>query len=138
MKDELIYLVTLAPEGNHELNIMTLMLEAGFVVQLVLLVLFGMSLLSISVIVMKLKHLNLAQMQTRSFLEAFWTAEKISDISARIVDFDRSPVAACFYKGEGELQKIKQKRADKRLQPGDLEQIQRALEREQGVGGVHN
>ena len=41
MKDELIYLVTLAPEGNHELNIMTLMLEAGFVVQLVLLVLFG-------------------------------------------------------------------------------------------------
>lgn len=133
MKDDLIYLVTLAPEGAHDLSIMTLMFEAGLVVKLVLLILFGMSLLSVSVIVMKLKHLTAAQAQTRSFLEAFWTAEKISDISARIVDFEQSPVAACFYKGEGELQKIKQKRADKRLQPGDLEQIQRALEREQGA-----
>ena len=47
MKDELVYLVTLAPEGTHDLSITTLMLEAGLVVKLVLLVLFSMSLLSI-------------------------------------------------------------------------------------------
>ena len=133
MRDELIYLVTLAPEAAHDISIMSLMLDAGPVVTGVLLTLVGMSALSVSVIVLKLKHLGQAQEQTRRFLDAFWTAEKISDISSKISDFERSPVAVCFYKGEGELQKIKQKRADKRLQPGDLEQIQRALEREQGV-----
>jgi biopolymer transport protein TolQ len=133
MKDDLIYLVTLAPEGAHELDIASLMLDAGPVVKLVLITLFAMSVMSLTVIGLKLRQLNQAQAQTIAFLEVFWNAERISDVHARLPEFTQSPVALCFHKGEGEYKKIKQKRADRGLQVGDLEQIKRALEREQGA-----
>ncbi|MEE2644126.1 MAG: protein TolQ [Myxococcota bacterium] len=128
MESQLINLVTLAPKGT-ELSIIGLLAEASIVVQLVLLILIGMSIFSWWVIFLKHRQLSVAEEQSQQFLKRFWDAEQIADVYEQRKDFRVSPLNESFSRAYRELLKLQKRgKADKSY---GIENIERAFRREQ-------
>jgi biopolymer transport protein TolQ len=75
-----------------------------------------------AIILHKLKTLKLAQEQNAKFLEFFWNAKALDEVSAALVDYSASPIARVFQAGYRELRKLP-----------DLENVSRALQRSHSV-----
>lgn len=95
---------------------------------LVLLVLF--SVVSWYIIAFKFFFLRRAQRQSGRFLDAFWHSKRLDAIYKSAEDYRRAPISHVFKAGYIELTKIKNdKRSDAASWLGDMQSIERALER---------
>jgi biopolymer transport protein TolQ len=100
-----------------------MILHAGPVGQLVMLGLLIFSLISWSIIFIKVRLFKKVSADTRDFLEAFWSSSKLSEAYESAQDYEYSPEAAIFSAGFTELQKINKirSRKDENLQLETLE-----------------
>ena len=87
------------------LGVLDLVLQASFIVQLVLLGLFTLSVLSWAVIAFKTRELRRAQQDSEAFLEIYH-AGSLDEAYAAAKDLDRSPLAAVFLAAYNELRRL--------------------------------
>ncbi|MEC8193447.1 MAG: protein TolQ [Myxococcota bacterium] len=126
-----IYLaaVSQTPEAIESPGIVELMTSADAVVQLVLLVLIGMSIACWVIIFNKYSMLRKAAVATESFLDVFWKSQRLDQVYDRANTMEHSPVAAVFKAGYVELSKLtKAKQGDQNASLMDGEEnLSRAL-----------
>ena len=136
MEGQVVHLVTLT--GEPEMGIVHLLLEASIVVKFVLLLLTGASVICWWVIATKWRELNAAARDTQAFLELFWGTPHIQLAYEQSDQHQKSPVVSCFQKAFVELNKVKEARARRGSESsGDIDNVHRALKREQGVQMAH-
>jgi biopolymer transport protein TolQ len=122
----------------HRLDPLQLVLDASFVVKLVMLMLVGMSLLSWFIVGSKWLRLRQADQQSAMFLDIFWSKEegnkwgpeRLESIYARVSSFQGSPLARVFHAGYVELAKITA--SDRGAMVDDIENVERSLKRTMG------
>ncbi|HTL12285.1 MAG TPA: protein TolQ [Bdellovibrionota bacterium] len=107
-------------------GVVDLVLQTGLVVQMVLLTLVGASVVCWAVILTKYRGLKASARENARFLDVFWKSKNLEEISRRLDEFPKSPVAAVFQSGYKELRKLSQ---SERTGSGDAEvdNIQRSL-----------
>lgn len=88
--------------------------SASLPVQLTLLTLIGMSIVSWAIILKKKKQFSETISENEEFLDFFWKANSLDEISERLGDFTKSSLARVFKAGYLELRKI----ADSNLASG--------------------
>ncbi len=102
-----IYLAVVGQvEANAQPGILELITDADLVVQLVLLVLVGMSVGCWVIILNKFSALRKAEQQSQVFLEAFWKARRLDQVYEQIDRYAGSPIAQVFKSGYVELSKL--------------------------------
>ncbi|MDO9042109.1 MAG: protein TolQ [Desulfocapsaceae bacterium] len=119
-----------------QLSIVNMILHAGPVGQLVMLVLLIFSLISWSIIFIKVRLFKKVSADTRDFLETFWASSKLSEAYESAQDYEYSPEASIFSAGFTELQKINKIRSRKdegqhpetlEMQMATLDNLKRAI-----------
>jgi biopolymer transport protein TolQ len=80
--------------------------SANFVVQLVLLVLVGMSVVCWAIIIGKRKQFKAVNDANAPFEDKFWKASSLEDVNDNLKDFPDSNLAAVFRQGYTELRKL--------------------------------
>jgi len=90
-----------------------MILQAGPVGQLVMLVLLLFSVISWSIVIIKVRLFKKVLTDSQDFLEAFWSSSKLSDAYDSAQEFEYSPEATIFSAGFTELQKINKIRSRK-------------------------
>jgi biopolymer transport protein TolQ len=124
-----------AVAAEERLDIISLIFTASPVVKGVLLLLGLMSVSSWYVIGSKALYLGRALGRSSEFLEAFWKTQRLDDVWKMTEESSPSPVSEVFRAGYVELAKLRRRRteqgaqADPETHLGDLESIQRALDR---------
>lgn len=119
-----------------ELDPLQLMLDAGAVVQLVLVVLIGMFVACCFVVGMKSVRLARANEASRRFLALFWgsddgspwSADRLEGIYTQLKSFAASPLAGIFRAGYVELARMPEGPGGE----GDLHNVERSLRRAAG------
>lgn len=96
-----------------QLSISDMILHAGPMGQAVMITLLLFSLVSWSIIFMKIRLFKKAESETDDFLEAFWSSTTLNDADDSAKEFSLSPEAAVFTAGFNELQKINKIRNSK-------------------------
>lgn len=81
-------------------------LSASPLVQLTLIILVGLSVLSWAIIFAKWKQFEKSQATNSQFLDLFWRAKSLEEVSSRLNAYTESPVARVFKAGFNELQRI--------------------------------
>ena len=126
---------------SHGIDLIQMVRNAGFVVQLVLAILLFFSIFSWAIIFIKSRHIRRAYRESAYFIDYFWKSGDLSDAYAKCRQFQHSPIARVFRTGYLELRKVVQKSdhkdetgADKDVMPlntrlSGSENIQRALRR---------
>jgi biopolymer transport protein TolQ len=84
-------------------------LSAGPVVQGLLLIMIGLSLVSWAIIISKRKQLKLIQEANESFVDAFWRAASMEDMAKQARTYANSNIASVFLAAFQELQRIAEK-----------------------------
>ncbi|MCF8079641.1 MAG: protein TolQ [Desulfobacterales bacterium] len=90
------------------LNVFKMILDAGLMVQFVLLLLLFFSVTSWAIILIKFRYLRRAFAESTGFTEFFWKSRSLSDAFARSKQLRSSPVARIFRIGYLELKKLDQ------------------------------
>src|SRR5690606_10401725 len=96
---------------QEQLDPLSLVLNASFIVQLVMFILFVMSVGCWFVIGAKAVRLGQAARASRSFLDLFWqgeqgqpwTSERLEGLYAKVRAYEASPIAVVFRAGYVEL-----------------------------------
>lgn len=124
--------VSAAPEGGFSL--LALLLDADIVVQLVLLILVGMSIACWAIIVNKFVAISAAQSQSQRFVDSFWRSSRLDEVYQQTGRYPRSPVAEVFKAGYVELAKLTgADQSETAMDLGLTENIERALRRTTNV-----
>lgn len=89
-----------------QLSIANMIMHAGPMGQMVMLTLLLFSIVSWSIVFMKLRLFKKAVLDTEDFLDAFWSSKTLSDAATAADRYPLSPEAAVFTSGFTELQKI--------------------------------
>jgi biopolymer transport protein TolQ len=115
-------------------SIVEMMIGSSPVVQLVLLLLIGFSVLSWAIIFMKRMQMRRAERQSERFTDIFWDAKNLSAINTASIDLKASPVAQVFRAGYQELVRItRAKRQDSgedlSTDLGGVANVERAMKR---------
>ena len=92
--------------NQNSLSAWTLILDASPLVKLILLALLLASVVTWAIIIQKSKVIKATQIADQKFLEAFWSAQTLEEISEKVVNFDPSVVARVFASGYLELRKM--------------------------------
>jgi len=92
--------------GGEDPSILSLIVDADFIVQMVLLMLVGMSMMCWAIIVQKYFQLRAASRQSSRFLDLFWASKRLDTVYEKSAAFRKSPVAEVFKAGYQELAKI--------------------------------
>ncbi len=126
-----VYLASVgATDGADGFSILSLVLEADFVVQLVLFALIGMSIACWAIILNKWNVVRRAGVQSADFVEMFWKAQRLDQVYERTGRYPRAPVAEVFKAGYIELSKLTSgEDASGAMDLGLSENIERALRR---------
>ena len=90
-----------------------MILQAGPVGQLVMLVLLLFSVISWSIVIIKVRLFKKVLTDSQDFLEVFWSSKKLSDAYDSAQEYEYSPEATIFSAGFTELQKINKIRSRK-------------------------
>lgn len=125
---------------SHGIDLIHMVSNAGFVVQLVLAILLFFSVFSWAIIFIKSRHIRRAYRESAHFIDYFWKSGDLSDAYAKCRQFQHSPIARVFRTGYLELRKVVQRTGspDEPDSGNDLqlnarlsgsEHIQRALRR---------
>ena len=109
------------------MNFLRLIIEANFVVQLVILVLIFFSIFSWAVIIFKRSMLKSAFSQSEKFLKVFQKSTNLSDVNKASRKYRGSPLAAIFQSGYKELAYLSKSNPGLPLTSERLESVNRAL-----------
>jgi biopolymer transport protein TolQ len=97
----------LSMQAFYGSDILQMIIHAGLMVKFVLLVLLFFSVVSWSIIFVKLRLLNKAKHETEEFLELFWENRDLKEIYKTCEDLTYSPVARLFSSGYAEFNRIR-------------------------------
>ncbi len=123
---------SLAAKG--EIDFFALVLDAGFVVGLVLVSLIFLSVASWGIIIYKYAQIRRAEKQSVGFLRIFWESRRLDQIYESCGELEISPIAQMFKAGYSELSKVRRREQNGNAENvfaelGELESIERALTR---------
>jgi biopolymer transport protein TolQ len=90
------------------LDVITIFMNAGLVVQLVLLLLLLFSITSWAIILIKARYISRSYKESASFIEFFWKSRDLSNAFVKAKQMKNSPVARIFRVGYLELKKLGQ------------------------------
>jgi len=93
---------------THDIDIFHMVLNAGFMVQLVLLLLLTFSVISWTIIILKFRYIRRAFKESAVFIEYFWKSRDFSEALSKAKTLEGSPVARLFRSGYTELKKTVQ------------------------------
>jgi biopolymer transport protein TolQ len=128
----------MSPTLGQQQSLVSIILSASPVVQLVLLLLLAFSIGSLGVILYKFRQLRAARKQSARFLEIFWEAKNLAAISNASTELKQSPVAHVFRSGYQELQRFTRSSTKKSgtwggeaesTDLGGIENVERAMRR---------
>jgi biopolymer transport protein TolQ len=91
---------------RSDLDVIAIFMNAGLVVQLVLLLLLLFSIASWSIILIKLRYISKSYKESASFIEFFWKSRDLSNAFVKAKQMKNSPVARIFRVGYLELKKL--------------------------------
>ncbi len=91
---------------QHEINMFQMMLNAGLMVQFVLLLLLFFSIASWAIILIKYRYIMKAFRQSARFTDYFWKSRDLSNAFLKAKQLGSSPVARVFRVGYLELKKL--------------------------------
>ena len=91
---------------QHEINIFQMMLNAGLMVQFVLLLLLFFSITSWAIILIKYRYIMKAFRESARFTDFFWKSRDLSNAFLKAKQLGSSPVARVFRVGYLELKKL--------------------------------
>ena len=100
-------------------GLVTMVIGAGPVVQLVLYILILFSVFSWGIIFYKLRQVRVARRQSQRFIEIFWDTKNLTTIHTTSQELKQSPVAQVFRAGYQEL--VRLTRAKRQTNPGEAE-----------------
>lgn len=123
--------VEVAPE-MEEHSILSLMFNSGFVVQSVLWLLIGLSVITWGIVITKGSNIRTAKRESKEFDSTFWSSKNLSKILEVAKELSASPVANVYMAGHKELTAIlatSEQGSEKRVSSEDLEDIDRALKK---------
>ncbi len=120
--------------GEFRGNLLQMVLEAGPLVQFILLLLLVFSVVSWAIILMKYRVVSKAEKENNLFLDAYMNSSKLSDVLPESKKYPGSTIAEVFRAGYSELAKIgKTARGADPLESGvemrGMDNIERALNR---------
>ena len=92
--------------GGEEPSILSLIVDADFIVQMVLLMLVAMSMMCWAIILQKFFQLRSASRQSSQFHDLFLASKRLATVYEKSAAFRKSPVAEVFKAGYQELAKI--------------------------------
>ncbi|CAB5088825.1 Tol-Pal system protein TolQ [Olavius algarvensis associated proteobacterium Delta 3] len=125
----------------NSINVFQMVLNAGLMVQFVLLLLLIFSIATWAIIFIKWRYLRKAFRESAAFTEFFWKSRNLSDAFARSKQLRNSPVARIFRIGYMELKRLSQSGASIAAKRGGgeagtlgakfagIDNVQRALRR---------
>jgi len=91
-----------------DIDIIHMVLNASFMVQLVLLLLLTFSVISWTIIILKFRYIRRAFKESAVFLDYFWKSRDFSEALSKAKTLEGSPVARLFRSGYTELKKTVQ------------------------------
>ena len=91
---------------QHEINIFQMMINAGLMVQFVLLLLLFFSITSWAIILIKYRYIMKAFRESARFTDFFWKSRDLSNAFLKAKQLGSSPVARVFRVGYLELKKL--------------------------------
>ena len=91
---------------QHEINIFQMMINAGLMVQFVLLLLLFFSIASWAIILIKYRYIMKAFRESARFTDFFWKSRDLSNAFLKAKQLGSSPVARIFRVGYLELKKL--------------------------------
>ncbi len=98
-------------------NIINMVINAGLMVQFVLLILLFFSITSWAIMIIKYRYLRRAYKESVLFTDFFWKSRDLSDAFAKAKHLHGSPIAKVFRVGYLELKKLSQSSAPVSTQP---------------------
>lgn len=98
-----------APKVAVKTGILEGVMSAGPVVQGLLLLMIGLSVVSWAVIINKRKQLKAIQAANETFVDAFWKAASLEDMAKQAKNYPNSNIAVVFVAAFQELQRIAEK-----------------------------
>ena len=111
------------------MNVIRLVTEASFVVQMVLLILVFFSVFSWAIIFFKRRTIRTAAAQSQRFLKAFRRSKNLSEVNEAAKKYQGSPLAALFVSGFKELSHVSKANPPNSEGPPRLESLGRILTR---------
>ncbi len=105
MKD-ISFLAVGALGGQFQGSLLNMILDAGLMVQFILLLLLLFSVISWAIILMKYKVFRQVQKENDAFLDVYMKGSKLSEIFPETKKFDHSTIAEVFRSGYTELVKV--------------------------------
>lgn len=128
-----VYLAVVAQAGEEPPGLLEMILTAEPIIQLVLLMLVGMSVTCWAIIASKGRVVRRASQQTEDFLELFWRSRRLDHVYEQLSEFPHAPVAQVFKAGYVELSKLTnnaQQAADGTgMSMGGSENLERSMRR---------
>jgi biopolymer transport protein TolQ len=94
--------------AQSDLDIIHIFLNAGLVVQMVLVLLLFFSITSWAIILIKIRYIGRAFRESAQFIDFFWKSKDLSNAFVKAKQLDASPIARIFRMGYLELKKISQ------------------------------
>ncbi|OEU66941.1 MAG: protein TolQ [Desulfobacterales bacterium PC51MH44] len=88
------------------INIINMIMNAGLMVQFVLLLLLFFSVTSWAIMIIKYRYIKRAFLESGEFIDFFWKSRNISDAFSKAKQLSGSPVARIFRVGYVELKKL--------------------------------
>lgn len=106
-----------------QLSISDMILHAGPVGQLVMLTLLIFSIVSWTIVIMKVRLFKKVRLDSEDFIETFWNSSTLSEAYNSAGEFEYSPQAGVFTAGFSELEKINKirNRKDQSKSPDTLD-----------------
>ncbi len=129
---EIAHAATQSISSGIQFNALTAILDASWIVQIVLLILVGMSAICWAIIFTKKRAIDLVRAANHPFLEMFWSASSLDDIFSKSERHPDSSLARVFRAGYLELRKMADSnlaRAEKSKSPSlsGIDNLERAL-----------
>ncbi len=109
------------------MNVLRYILEASFIVQLVLLILAFFSVFSWAIIFYKRKTIKTAFSQSDKFLRAFRKSRNLAEVNDAARKYQGSPLVSLFQTGFKELSYLSRSNPSNSLNPAKLESLSRVL-----------
>ena len=94
--------------GAADIDVLQIFFNAGLVVQLVMLLLLLFSIISWTIILIKIRVIGRAFKESAGFIDFFWKSRDLSNAFARAKQLNYSPLARVFRVGYLELKKVSQ------------------------------
>jgi biopolymer transport protein TolQ len=116
-------------------TILQMVTGSGAVVQGVLLILLGFSIVSWAIIFTKRRQMRRAERESDRFIDIFWDAKNLTTINTTSLDLKESPVAQVFRAGYQELVRLTRAKRqagggeDMSTDLGGVENVERAMKR---------